>query len=461
MIKRVVKIGGSDLKSEEDVRNVLLAVRGYECPVVIVVSALFGVTNIIERALAGAIRGDFQIPALGRELLDRHSQVAGRHIADPAAVQCCIERVERLTEELEKLLSRVRPGEKPDEAAADRIISHGERLSSALLKSVLVSGGIECVEMLPEEIGLFTDGVHGGASIDLGASEGPVREALSGPGNFIVPGFYGISPNNRVTTFGRGGSDYSATAIARCIGAASVDLWKDVPGFMSADPAAVGNAESIGSLTFPEAAELSYFGARIMHSRALEPITGTRIQVRLFNINDAGGGAGPVTVIGGEARVRDGVVKSVTSTDDVGIIRLRGTGLGMQPGILAKVCSALGDAGVNIKSIITAQTAINIIVPKDSMETGLRIAEESAPAAVEEVLRVEGISLVAVVGEGMLERPGVFSRVSGALSRQGINILVLAAGASEVAAYFIVAAGDRERAVRAVHDEFFRLTAVT
>ena len=458
MIKRVVKIGGSDLKSEEDVRKVLLAVRGYECPVVIVVSALFGVTNMIERALAGAISGDVEIPAFCMELFDRHARVVGRHIADPAAVECCTGRLERLTDELEELFSGVRPG---DEAAADRIISHGERLSCALLKSVLVSGGMECVEMLPEEIGLFTDGVHGGASIDLGASEGPVREALSGPGSFIVPGFYGISASGLVTTFGRGGSDYSATAIARCVGAASVDLWKDVPGFMSADPAAVGGAESIGSLTFPEAAELSYFGARIMHSRALEPITGTRIQVRLFNMEEAGAGAGPVTVIGGEARVRDGVVKSVTSTDDVGIIRLKGTGLGMQPGILAKVCSALGDAGVNIKSIITAQTAINIIVPKDSMETGLRIAEGSAPPAVGEVLRVEGISLVAVVGEGMLERPGVFSRVSGALSRQGINILVLAAGASEVAAYFIVAAGDRERAVRAVHDEFFRLTAVT
>ncbi len=459
MKKRVVKIGGSDLKSEGDISRVLLAIRSYQCPVVIVVSALYGITDILEKALGTGIFDASEIPGLRRKLLDRHERIADLHIKDPVARRASISRIDRRIAELGDLLTGVRRAGEPPEAAVDRVMSYGERLSSALLESVLNDCGMDCREMLPEEIGLRTDGVFGGATIDLGASGRRVRESLSGEGMFIVPGYYGVSSSGRVTTFGRGGSDYSAAAIARCIGAASVDLWKDVPGFMSADPATVEGAVSIGSLTFPEAAELSYFGARIVHSRTFEPIGGTDIHVRIFDIGDAGKAAGPRTVIGGEAEVRDGVVKSVTYTDDIGILRMKGMGVGMQPGILAEVTSALGEAGINIRSIITAQTAINLIVSKDSLERSLRIVRTSAPAAVKETLAMEDISLVAVVGEGMLVKAGIFSRITGALSRRGINILLLAAGASEVAAYFIVAGGDREDAVRAVHDEFFRLTA--
>ena len=451
MNKIVVKFGGSNLKEKEDVSKLIEVIEHYPVPIVIVISALFGVTDILVKAVQRVRKDEYAINRLKKQLLDIHCQI----IDDFAAAEKIKRKLRNRIEELGKYLLGIHClGEVPD-FAEDIALSYGERLSSLLLESVLKFREISCQEVLPESMGLITDGEYGNATVNFNASEKQVKKALHGDKIYVVPGFYGLSEEGKVTLLGRGGTDYSAAAIARCLGAKSVDIWKDVSGFMSADPKWVKQPLVINKLSYREAAELSYFGARILHPRTFEPVMENSIPIRLFDIYNFKGELQPLTTIEDNGYVKEDVVKSVTFSDDLGILKLCGPGVGIKPGIMAKVTNRLNSARINIKSIITAQTSINILVSLKDLERGYSIINEIGLKAVDEIIRVDNISLIAVVGEGMLERPGIAARVFGAVSSQNINILIISSGASVVASYFIIESKDRGRAIQAIHKEFF------
>jgi len=247
----------------------------------------------------------------------------------------------------------------------------------------------------------------------------------------------------------------TAAALARCIGAESVDLWKDVQGFMSADPKTVENPQVIHQLAYDEAAELSYFGARILHPRTFEPVLEKRIPIRIFNIDNVATDLTPVTVVVDQREIRKDVVKSVTFSDDFAILKLHGAGVGIKPGVMARVTSALHEAGINIKSIITAQTCINILLSRSDLKRSQDIVNHIGLIVVDEIAAVDDISLIAVVGDGILEKAGIAARVFSAVSQHDINIRTISAGASRVAIYFIVNREDCQKAVKSIHKEFF------
>ncbi|MCP4220168.1 MAG: aspartate kinase, partial [bacterium] len=297
MKKRVIKFGGSNLKSKEDIAKLIKVVDCYKEPLVIVVSALYGVTDILVGALETVCSDEKAIPVLRKDLIDAHKKIIDLYIDDLQYRQNVLETISQRAGQLAKyLLGSHYIGEVP-EFVADKVLSYGERLSSLTLEAILNFKNIRCRERLPEDLGLFTDGRFGCATVDFQISEKSVCEKLKGDETFIVPGFYGISPDSRVTLLGRGGSDYSAAAIARCIHASSVDLWKDVKGFMSADPKLVEHTVVVDTLSYNEAAELSYFGARILHPRTFEPAMEKSIPIRLFNIDDFSPSLEPLTVI--------------------------------------------------------------------------------------------------------------------------------------------------------------------
>lgn len=454
----VVKFGGSNLKSNGDITKLLRAVKLYrrEQDIVIVVSALFGVTDTLVEALQLVKCDETSITGLKASLLETHQQLALQYIEDSDLQAETLDNLNRRIDILGKNLKGVNClGEIPD-FVEDRVLSYGERLSSLVLCAILNDNGFPCKEYLPEDLGLFTNGEFRNATVDFALSENNVREYISEKGIiYIVPGFYGISPDEKVTLLGRGGSDYTAAAIARCIDAQAIDLWKDVPGFMSADPSVVGNPFVLQQLTYNEAAELSYFGARIAHPRVFEPAMERNIPVRLFGINHIPDELTPITVIHSKGYVRDDVIKSVTYSNDIGILKLHGAGVGIKPGILAKVTGRLTREGINIKSVITAQTCINILVSGEDLVNGLNVVESIGLTAVDRIGAIDDISVIAVVGEGILEQPGIAARVFGAVSRQRINIHTISAGASDQAIYFIVDKKENITAIRAIHDEFF------
>ena len=466
MKKIVVKFGGSNLRRPEDIDRVVAVVETYKRPLVLVVSAFFGITNALVACVQAAREGAGTLSALAESrdyaltLRTLKKQILDANIADPLQRTRTEAALNTRLDQLERFLTGIHYiGDVPD-FVNDVILSYGERLSSLLLTAVLNSRGIAAREALPEDIGLYTDGVFGNAACDFDASTGPVSQALAGDGVVVVPGFYGVSRDGKTTLFGRGGSDYSAASIARCIGAESLDVWKDVDGFLSADPGAVEAPHSIGRLHYLEAAELSYFGAKILHPRTVEPLFDQAIPIRILNITRAGLGLHAYTVIDGERTVTHDVVKSVSSSDDVAILKLHGPGVGFKSGILAEVTAALDRNGINIKSVLTAQTAINILLAREHLDAAYETLVAHHMAGVVEVSRNDAVAIVAVVGDGVLDASNVGSAIaSRALSAAlagGVRVTLAAAGASEVAAYMLVDRKDRRLALSLIHAEFFR-----
>lgn len=465
MKKIVVKFGGSNLRRPEDIDRLVNVVQTYQRPLVLVVSAFFGITNALIACVKAAREGAGTLSALAESrdytltLRAMKREILEANITDPAERGRAELAVNARLDQLERFLTGIHYiGDVPD-FVNDVILSYGERLSSLLLTAVLQSRGIQAREALPEDIGLTTDGIFGNAACDFDASIGPVSTALSGDGVVVVPGFYGVSQDGKTTLFGRGGSDYSAASIARCIGAESLDVWKDVDGFLSADPGAVASPHSITRLHYLEAAELSYFGAKILHPRTIEPLFDQAIPIRILNITRPDLGLHAFTVIDGERTVTHDVVKSVSSSDDVAILKLHGPGVGFKSGILAEVTAALDSNGINIKSVLTAQTAINVLLAREHLDAACDILAAHHMAGVVEVSRNDAVAIVAVVGDGVLDASNagsaIASRALSAALAGGVRVTLAAAGASEVAAYMLVDRSDRLLALRLIHTEFF------
>ena len=455
MPKAVVKFGGSNLKCKEDIARIIQVVKNYGKPVVIVVSAFYGVTNYLVEALDKARYDEHVAKNTTTYLLNLKRETLALHIANEEKSNLILTEITILLDELERYLHGIALTGDASPALEDHVLAYGERISAVFLAGILQNAGIEAKVAFPESIGLITDGEFGTASVDFVRSTSKVREALSEDLIYVVPGFYGLSADGKTTLFGRGGSDYSAAAIARCIGAPSLDIWKDVNGFLSADPKTVENPVQIERLTYNEAAELAYFGAKILHPRTVEPLAAPHIPIRIFNIYGESDVNKPLSVVSAEKIVSKGIVKSVTYSDDFGILKLKGSGVGAKPGILAKVTSALHLAGINISSVLTSQISINILIAKKDLSTAYALVSAIELSVVGRVQIIEDISVVAAVGNGIAENYGVAARIFTALAKNGINVLMSCSGASPIVSYFLVGANDRIEAVRAIHHEFF------
>lgn len=463
MKKIVAKFGGSNLKTVEDIQKITATVRTYNRPMVAVVSAFYGITNRLTNSILECRDDESRISVLQDFLREMKEDLIGRCIRDPQERERSLAELRTRLDELRRVLLGVHYlGEVPS-TINDRILSYGERLSSFLLAAIFRDAGIDAVEALPEDIGLFTNGEFLNASIDFERSVLPVSEALSADRVFVIPGFYGISPDGKTSLLGRGGSDYSAAAIARCIQAESLDIWKDVDGFMSGDPGMVDNPHRLQTLSYLEAAELSYFGARILHPRTVEPLRDPGIAVKIFNIHRYNEGIVPLSVIGPAPAPLQSItgaemthkVKSVTYSHDFSILRLRGSGVGQTPGVLGRAAAAISEAGINIKSVMTTQTAINMFLSEADVHEAKRAVELKGLSAVSRLEVQTDLSVIALVGEGLSECEEIADRLVTALSGAGVHIKMLALGASESATYFIVQREMVQRALKAAHSAFF------
>lgn len=454
MKKIVVKFGGSNLKSKEDIGKIIKTIRAYNRPLVIVVSAFYGITNYLTEGLETVRNDENHIAQMIAFLKNMKRDSLEENISEEKLRASAYEQVKERLDELEKYLMGIHYiGEIPD-FVEDRVLSYGEKLSSLMLSLILQSHGIDAVEAMPEDIGLVTDGAFSNASIDFENSRNKVKDSLSKDKIYIVPGFYGISPDGKVNLLGRGGSDYSAAAITSCIEGESLDVWKDVNGYMSADPGLVSGAIRVNHLTYNEAAELSYFGAKILHPRTVEPLLESSIPVRVFNINHAGQ-IDPLSEIGPEDPQAQSSLKSVTYSDTFAILRLEGAGVGIKEGILAKVTSLFDNNRINIKSVVTSQTAINIYLESPDLERAVSLLETNTPHTITSVIPQDNLSIIALVGDGLIHSQGLAYKMIGAVAEQGIDLKIVSIGASDSAAYCVVDRNDREEAVRVIHRTFF------
>ncbi|HVL87787.1 MAG TPA: aspartate kinase, partial [Candidatus Thermoplasmatota archaeon] len=336
----------------------------------------------------------------------------------------------------------------------DLAASFGERLSVRLLAAACREAGVRAAPLDAEAAGVLTDGVFGGATPDLAATEkrfateiAPRVETGDVP---ILTGYYGVDAQGHVTTFGRGGSDYSAAIAAYALPARRLEVWKDVDGYLTADPRICPDARPIVEMSYDEAAELSYLGGEILHPRTVEPVARKGIPIVVKNTNRPEPDG---TIIEAPRPEHSREFRGVAVKDGLAILKLSGPGMAYTPGIGRRVFTALGDAGVNVYNMAASQASFALLVNGADLETGL-----AALAGVDGVVRgVETIrdrTLVCFVGQAIGSTPGVAGKIFSTVGRAGVNVEMIMVGASDMALNFVVPTTQRTQAVRALHAEF-------
>ena len=360
--------------------------------------------------------------------------------------------VSPLVEKLEILLKGIHFTGDFSLALQDQVISYGERIASALLYEILRKNAIDSRICLPEEIGLTVSEEYGNASILAGESEKLVHDGLFGPVN-IVPGSYGVTSGGKIARLGQRAADYTAAALVSIFNAERLELWQIGKPFKTADDQYVPGAEYIDSLTYAEVSELSYFSGSRIHPRIVEPLIDKHIPILVYDLKN--GEKILRTTINSRNVITPRVVKSVAYTDDIAILKLDGPGVGFKPGILAKVTTAFSNQHINIRSVITAQTSINIIVDKQSVQPVKQICRELKLTSVNQIGIVEHVSLIAVVGHGMQSHHGISAQLFAAVANNKINVVISGSGASDLVSYLVVDEKDKAKAIQEIHKTFF------
>ena len=341
------------------------------------------------------------------------------------------------------------------------IAARGERLSAALLAPAVTGRGRRAIYVDAAEV-VATDGHYGGASPQIPQTTRLARRLLHphvASGRVpVVPGFIGRGPDGSVATLGRGGSDLTATLLARALGAEVVSLWKDVPGILTSDPRLVPDARLIPQLHHQEAAEVAHYGAKVLHPRALIPISGTRITLEVRSFLDP---SRPGTTVAGRLVSPQYPVKAVAVLPRQAVVTVAGKGMVGVHGIAARTFAAVDAERLSVSTIFQAssESSIGFTVPEaeaDRAVASLRraFAEEIGNGAIDSVSARAGLSVIAVVGDGMAGTPGIAARVFTALETSGVNVVAIAQGSSERNISFVVTAEDTAEAARKVHGAF-------
>ncbi len=405
---------------------------------VVVVSALAGVTNALVEWCREPARRD----GILSETFERHRRFAAE-VGLPAGI------LDGALEALARDANAVGRGfsdQRVDGEARDCILAHGERLAAGLFAAGLRGAGVDATAMFAGDAGLITDDRFGAAH-PLPEAASRLRDGLGNRGPVpVVTGFTGATLDGRVTTLGRGGSDYSAALIGAALGADEIQIWTDTSGMLSADPRVVSEARVVPRLSFAEASELAYFGARVLHPKTLLPAIEREIPVRVLNTarpEDAG------TLILPDA-VRDDStwhVKSIAGKRGITAITIASTRMLLAHGFLARVFEVFARHHVVVDLVTTSEVSISVTVDDTS-----RI--EGAIAELEGIGRVEikrDLAVVAVVGEGAPRHPGLAGHLFTLVGGVGVPVEMISQGASRVNLSFVVAEKDADKVVRLLH----------
>ena len=453
---KVIKIGGGCLTDSETVGHVLKLVAQRGEGSIFVLSALNGVTDTLIDGMKEALAREDNIPHLIGRLRDKHTRVARHLISNYQDYEGFARELDKSLSELERYYYGLNFTREITARLKDVISSYGERFAVQLFASGLNCQGINATYRMPEKIGLSTDGKFGDATANLRKTSKNLQHHLApllSEGKIVlVPGFFGVSEGGDITTFGRGGSDYSAAVVAVAMEAQLLEIWKDVDGFMSADPKFVPEAQLIPVLSYEEAAELSYFGAKILHPRTVEPLRKSKLKIRITNTVNPDG---PGSLITAKSPRPQHIIKSVAHDTDIGIIKVHASGVGARPGILAQVAGQLTESDINIKSVITSQTCISLLLAREDLEEGYFALKHLRPKPFRRLERVDDLALVGIVGEGLAQGKGIAARCFEAVAGCGVNVEMISFGPSRVALYFLVKNRNLHSTVNAIHSTFF------
>lgn len=457
----VVKVGGGLLGTAADLRRAAAAVaarrrRGER--VLVVVSALRGVTDRLERAGREALD-----PRAGAEMLRasmdalraRHERLAGE-LPGGAALTL---RLLPVLDQVERLLTGIMLTGELTPRVRDLLMTRGERLAAPLLAAAVVAQGADARALGAEEAGLVATGPFGLGACDLGASApglAALRHELFDR-VLVLTGYYGVSAAGEVVTFGRGGTDYTAGAVAAGLDADHLELWKDVPGFLTADPGFVAEGRLVPELSFDEACELGFYGARILHPRSLDPLRGRGTHVSVRPI-DPRGEPDAGTRLVERRRVARPAVVSLAARPRVALVRVAGAAMVDTPGVAGLILARVGALGVDVGALAASMTSVSFTIDEDdapAVLAELRLLEAAGEACIDELLVLRGRALVGVVGDGVAGEGRLAARALSCLAGAGVPVDLISHGPRDVGLSVAVPEPALGTALGALHGAFF------
>jgi len=447
----VLKFGGTSVADAAALQRVteLVGRAQRSAQPVIVVSALAGVTDALLAAADAAASGDAERmrPQLDA-LLERHAEIAAR-LSRPEGAKGIRTVLGRARGEVADLLERVAAAPDRLPPLRDEIASYGERLSAALLTAVLLAADVPA-RYVDARHCLITDATHGRANPLLPDTEQRTRAELAPLlERRLIPvlgGYIGATADGVTTTLGRGGSDYSAALVGAALGATEIQIWTDVSGVLTADPRVVPSAGTIPSLSYAEAAELAYFGAKVLHPKTIQPAMERDIPVRICN-SKAPGDRGTVVTARGEGRA--GAVKAIAHKSGITVLQISSTRMLGAYGFLRGLFEVFERHQTVVDVVTTSEVSVSLTVDNAG----------SLPAIVAELQALGTVAvesdraIVCVVGEGLRTTPGIAARVFATIS--DINVSLISQGASRVNLTFVVDEGRVREAVLRLHEALF------
>ena len=445
----VMKFGGTSVGSVEALNRVARIIANEEGKKVVVVSAMSGITNFLVSAVEDKRKDLNEVIETFRE---KHLNVARELFSGDLMDEFMVEFEKRFAEFRNVILDKEM---KKDPYYADNVSSQGERFSSLLLAYVLRSMGLKSVALTSEMAGVYATGKPLTGSCDLKKTEGGlnvnVRLLLDDDIIPIITGFYGVNEDGKPLTFGRGGSDYAASAIGNAINADNIQIWTDVNGFMSADPRLVKDAVTLQEMNFSEAAELAHFGAKVLHSRTIEPARLKHIPLWVKNSYEPDNHGTLIHHIRGQ---RKEPLRSVAMKLDLSIITITVGEISYKPVLLAKILEKLAEAEIIIYGISTSLSNIALLVHNLDVKKSLALLHMLDSIDIERINVRSNMTLICAVGDGLLNRTGFCGDVFGAVKAVGASVEMISEGASDVALNFVVSTDYATEVVKTIHNKF-------
>jgi aspartokinase/homoserine dehydrogenase 1 len=456
----VLKFGGTSVGSQESINALISLLKPNaqsENPVVIL-SAMSGVTNALLE-MAEHARNLQEYSAALKEVEEKHFKVI-RALLPASAQNPVLTKLKIFFNELEDILQSVHNLRELSPQTKDLILSYGERCSTAMISHIAKQQFPEALYVDGSEL-IKTDNNFGQAKVNTNLSEMLIQDFYNAnPGKLLfVTGFISSNDEGRVTTLGRGGSDYTAAIWGAALNAEEIQIWTDVDGMLTADPRIVNKAFSLPELSYTEAMELSYFGAKVIYPPTMIPAFLKRIPIVIkntFNIDFPG------TYIKHGTSPSNLLIKGISSIDEISILNLSGSGMVGKAGFSGRLFSLLSREQINVVLITQSSSEHSItfaVKPADSLKALSLINKEfelELQAKKLEYPEVEnGLSILAIVGENMKRTPGMSGKLFNALGRNGVNVRAIAQGSSEYNISVIISKADLSKAVNAVHDAFY------
>ena len=454
---KVMKFGGTSVGSATSILNLKNIVEAEQQPVVVVVSALGGITDKLIKTSQMAAAGDAEYVNEFQEIVTRHYELISAVIPEDKAKRELLVKVDALLHDLGNIYQGIFLINDLSPKSEAMIVSYGERISS-LIVAVLIKDA----KHYDSRSFIKTETKRGKYILDNDLTDTLIKEKFAGEQVkvAVVPGFISTDKETgEITNLGRGGSDYTASLIAASLNAEVLEIWTDVDGFMTADPNVIGKAYTIQHLSYLEATELCNFGAKVVYPPTIYPVCKANIPIRIKNtFNPAAEG----TIINNESSCGGRLIKGISSINDTDLLTVQGLGMVGVVGVNHRIFRALAAAGISVFLVAQASS-------ENSTSLGLRhidaapacevlneeFAKEISMGLMEPIRAVSNLATVAIVGENMRHTPGIVGKLFQTLGRNGINVVACAQGGQETNISFVVKADLLRKTLNVIHDSFF------